>query len=174
MLLKIGAALAAVPLAMVGVVAGTGVVVVDVKEADGPRIVIPVPLILAEAAARLAPAHVTQHAMRGLERAQRYLPVAEEVVAAIAEAPDAELVSVDDGDEHVRISKVGQEFQIRVEGRREKVSVNVPIDLVQDTLSKVHHGRLYPEDFVAMLRQARMTTLVDVVDGDDHVKISVW
>ena len=174
MLLKIGAALAAVPLAMVGVVAGTGVVVVDVREADGTRIVLPVPLLLAETAAHLVPADATRHALKNMERAQRYLPVAEEVVAAIAEAPDAELVSVDDGSEHVRIHKVGNEIQIRVTGRREKVAVNVPIDMVQETLRKVHHGKMYPEDFVGLLRQARMTDLVDVVDGDDHVKISIW
>jgi hypothetical protein len=109
-----------------------------------------------------------------MERAQRYLPVAEEVMAAIAEAPDAELVSVDDGPDHVRISKVGREIQIRVDNRHEQVSVNVPIDMVQETLRKVHHGRMYPEDFVRLLREARMTKLVDVVDGDTHVKISVW
>jgi hypothetical protein len=133
-----------------------------------------VPLLLAETAAHLAPANATRHAMKGMQEAQRYLPLAEEVVAAIAEAPDAELVSVDDGSEHVRISKVGGEIQIRVTGRREKVSVNVPIDMVQETLRKVHHGDMYPEDFVGLLREARMTDLVDVVDGDDHVKISVW
>lgn len=174
MLLKIGAALAAVPLAMVGVVAGTGVVVVDVREADGPHIVIPVPLMVADVAARLAPADSTRHALRQLERVRQYLPVAEEIVVAVAEAPDAELVSVDDGDEHVRISKVGQEIRIRVDGHDENVSVNVPIELVRDALRKADHGRLYPEDFVAMLRHARMTDLVDVRDGDDHVKISVW
>jgi hypothetical protein len=174
MLLKIGAALAAVPLAMVGVVAGTGVVVVDVREADGPHIVIPVPLVLADVAARLAPADSTRHAMRQLERARRYLPVAEEIVAAVAEAPDAELVSVDDGDEHVRIGKVGSELRIRVDGPRENVSVNVPIEALQETLRKARHGRLYPEDFVGLLREARMTDLVEVHDGEDHVKISVW
>ena len=174
MLLKIGAALAAIPLAMAGVVAGTGVVVVDVKEADGTRIVIPVPLLLVETAAHLAPATATQAAMKNMEHARRYLPVAEEVMAAIAEAPDAELVSVDDGSEHVRIHKVGSEIQIRVTGPGEKVSVNVPIDMVQQTLRKVHHGNMYPEDFVGLLRQARMTDLVDVEDGGDHVKISVW
>ena len=63
MLLKIGAALAAVPLAMVGGVAGTGVVGVDVKSNDGTRIVLPVPLLLAETAARFAPAHATRQAM---------------------------------------------------------------------------------------------------------------
>ena len=174
MLLKIGAALAAVPLAMAGVVAGTGVVVVDVRQGDGTRIVVPVPLLLAETAAHLAPANATRQAMKNMEQAKRYLPVAEEVMAAIAEAPDAELVSVDDGSEHVRINKVGNELQIRVTSRREKVSVNVPIDMVQETLRKVHHGDMYPEDFVGLLREARMTNLVDVQDGDDHVKISVW
>jgi hypothetical protein len=174
MLLKIAAGLAAVPVAMVGVVAGTGVVVVDVKEKDGTRIVVPVPLVLAQVAATLAPANATQRAVHGMERAQKFLPLAEEMVAAIAQAPDAELVSVDDGDEHVRISKVGDEIQVRVDGRREHVRVNVPIDLVRGTLSKAHHGRLYPEDVVAMLRNARMTDLVDVQDGDDHVKVSIW
>ena len=174
MLLKIAAGLAAVPLAMVGVVAGTGVVVVDVRQADGPRIVVPVPLLLAQVAATMAPARATEHALRGMERAQRFLPVAEEVVAAIAEAPDAELVSVDDGNEHVRITKVGDQLQVRVEDGREHVAVNVPISMVEQTLRKAHHGRLYPEDVVAMLRDARMTDLVDVQDGADHVKISVW
>ena len=174
MLLKIVAALAALQLAMAGVVAGTGVVVVDVRQSDGTRIVIPVPLLLAQTAAHLAPAHATRQAMKNMEEAQRYLPLAEEVVAAIAEAPDAELVSVDDGDEHVRIHKFGSEIQIRVTGRREKVAVNVPIDMVQETLRKVHHGTMEPEDLVGLLREARMTNLVEVQDGDDHVKISVW
>ena len=158
MLLKIGAALAAVPLAMAGVVAGTGVVVVDVKQSDGTRIVLPVPLLLAETAAHLVPANASRQAMRNLEQAQRYLPVAEEVMAAIAEAPDAELVSVDDGGEQVNIRKAGDEIHIRVTGRRERVSVNVPIDMVRKTLREVHHGNLDPEDFVGLLRQARVPT----------------
>jgi hypothetical protein len=174
MLLKIAAGLAAVPMAMVGVVAGTGVVVVDVREADGTRIVVPVPLMLAQVAATLTPADATERALRGMERARKFMPLAEEMVAAIAEAPDAELVSVDDGDEHVRVSKVGGEIQVRVEGRRENVRVNVPIGMVRDTLRKAHHGRLYPEDVVAMLRSARMTSLVEVRDGQQHVKVSVW
>lgn len=174
MLLKIAAGLAAVPVAMVGVVAGTGVAVVDVKEKDGTHIVVPIPLVLAQVAATMAPPDATHRAMRGMERARKFLPLAEEIVAAVADAPDAELVSVDDGDEHVRISKAGREIQVRVDGRREHVRVNVPIEMVQDTLSKARHGRLYPEDVVAMLRSARMTDLVDVQDGDDHVKVSIW
>lgn len=174
MLLKIGAILAAIPLTMLGVVAGTGVVVVDVTEEGGQRIVVPIPLLLAETAARLAPAHATEHALRQIEKARQYLPVAEEVVAALAEAPDAELVRVEDGDEQVLISKVDDTLQIRVRGRGERVSVNVPLELVHDALAQAHHGRLDPGDLVAALRQARMTDLVEVTDGGEHVKISVW
>lgn len=174
MLLKIGAVVASIPLTMVGVVAGTGVVVVDVKTHDGPRIVVPVPLLLAESVARLAPAHTAQRVLNRMERVRQYLPVAEEVVAALAEAPDAELVRVDDGREHVRVNKVGDVLQIRVEGPGENVSVNVPISLVQDALRQAHHGRLDAGALVASLRRARMTDLVVVDDRDDHVKISVW
>jgi hypothetical protein len=174
MLLKIGAIVASIPLTMVGVVAGTGVVVVDVRPHDGPRIVIPMPLLLAEKVARLAPTHSAQQAFSRIERVREYMPVAEEVVAALAEAPDAELVRVDDGREHVRISKVGDMLHIRVEGPDENVSVNVPIRLVQDALRQAHHGRLDAGDLVASLRHARMTDLVVVDDGEDHVKISVW
>ena len=174
MLLKVGAILAAIPLSMVGVVAGTGVVVVDVRPHDGPRIVVPVPLLLAENVARLAPTHHAQHALRGLDRVHKYMPVAEEVVAALAEAPDAELVRVEDGREHVRISTVGDMLQIRVQSPDEKVAVNVPIRLVQNALRQAHHGRIDAGALVASLRQARMTDLVVVDDRDDRVKISIW
>lgn len=174
LLLKVGVALAAVPLAMAGVVAGTGVVVVDVKQSDGPRIVLPIPLLLAETAARFAPVGRTDRAFRGLERAQRYLPVAEEVLAAIADAPDAELVRVEDGREQVRISKVGSMLEIRVKDGHENVSVNVPLDMVREVLAQAHHGNMNAGDLVATLRQARLTNLVEVVDRDQHVKISVW
>ena len=80
MLLKIGAVLAAIPLSLVAVVAGTGVVVVDVNQAgpDGHHIVVPVPLLLAESAAVFVPEkarHVDLH------QAKPYLPVAEAALA---------------------------------------------------------------------------------------------
>ena len=51
MLLKVGMVLAAVPMSLLALVAGTGVVVVDVQEKgpDGHHFVVPVPLLLAQA-----------------------------------------------------------------------------------------------------------------------------
>jgi len=175
MLLKIGAVLASIPVALGAVVAGTGVMVVDVKDADGTRIVVPVPLLLAETAARFAPTRTAAVAVdRQLARSRRYLPVAEEVLAALAEGPDGELVRVDEGDEHVGVSKVGDVLQVRVESPRENVTVNVPFDLARQALRQARDGRTAPADLVAALRHARLTRLADVRDGGDHVTITIW
>jgi hypothetical protein len=175
MLLKIGAVLASIPIALGAVVAGTGVMIVDVKEADGTRIVVPVPLLLAETAARFAPTQAAEVAVeRQLSRVRRYLPVAEEVLAAVAESPDFELARVDDRDEHVRITKVGDLLQVRVESPRETVNVNVPFDLARQALRQARDGRVSPGDLVAALRRARLTRIADVRDGGDHVTITIW
>lgn len=175
LMLKVGAVVASIPVALGAVVAGTGVMVVDVREADGTHIVVPVPLLLAETAARFAPTQAAEAAVaRELSRARRYLPVAEEVLAAVAESPDFELVRVDDGDEHVRITKAGDVLQVRVESPRETVDVNVPFDLARQALREARDGRLSPGDLVAALRRARLTRIADVRDGGDHVTITIW
>jgi hypothetical protein len=175
MLLKIGAVLASIPMALGAVVAGTGVAVVDVKEADGTRIVVPVPLLLAETAARFAPTQEATAAVnRELARARRYLPLAEEILAVVAESPDFEMVRVDDGDEHVRVSKVGDVLRVRVESPGESVDVNVPFDLARQALRQGRDGRVSPGDLVAALRRARLTRIADVRDGGDHVTITIW
>jgi hypothetical protein len=175
MLLKIGAVLASIPLALGAVVAGTGLMVVDVTDADGTRIVVPVPLLLAETAARFAPTQKAAAAVdRQLARARPYLPVAEDVLAAVAESPDFQLARIDDGDEHVRIDKVGDVLQVRVESRRETVAVNVPFGLARQALRQARDGRVSPADLVAALRRARLSRLADVRDGSEHVTITIW
>jgi hypothetical protein len=175
MLLKIAAVLASIPVALGTVVAATGVMVVDVKDADGTHIVVPVPLLLAETAARFAPTKAAEvNIDRQLTRARRYLPVAEEILAALAEGPDGELVRVDDGDEHVRVTKAGDVLQVRVESPRENVAVNVPLDVARQVLRQARDGHIAPGDVVAALRHARLTRLADVRDGGDHVTISIW
>ncbi|HEY2944950.1 MAG TPA: hypothetical protein VGN09_21130 [Vicinamibacteria bacterium] len=175
MLLKIGAVLASIPVAVGAVVAGTGVMIVDVRDKDGTHIVVPVPLLLAETAARFAPTKAAEvNVNRQLTRARRYLPVAEEVLAALAVGPDGELVRVDDRDEHVRITKAGDVLQVRVESPRETVAVNVPFDLARQALRQARDGRIAPGDVVAALRHARLTRLVEVHDGGEHVTITVW
>ena len=84
MRLRIGRVLASIAAVLALVVAATGVMVVDVKKSDGTRLVVPMPLLLVQAAARFAP---IQSAAAGIERqaarVRQYLPVAEQVLAAV-------------------------------------------------------------------------------------------
>lgn len=132
MLLKIGAVLAAIPLALFALVGATGVLVVDVRESgpDGHHFIVPVPLLLAQAAAGLAP-----HAGREVDLPQlsEYLPMAQAAIEGLSGAPDGELVRVEERDEIVLITKVGSTLQVRVNGRNEEVSVNVPLSMAAES-----------------------------------------
>ena len=105
-----------VPIALMATVASLGVVVVDVREGgpDGHRIVVPVPLVLAQAAVALAPVAAPDKAMRIPEDAAEHMGLAREVVEALAEAPDGEFVRVEERDETVVISKEGRTLKVRV------------------------------------------------------------
>jgi hypothetical protein len=61
---------------------------------------------------------------------------------------------------------------VHVSGPKEKVDVNVPLAAALDVIRP--DGRIDPGAAVRGLRYARFSTLVEVQDGDDHVKISVW
>jgi hypothetical protein len=174
MVMKVFAALAAIPICGMAVVAGTGVLIVDVKEGgpDGHHIVVPVPLLAAQAAARFVPSEASRIPLP--PEMERYLPAAERLVAALADAPDGELVRVDEKQEQVVITKVGRTLQIEVHGPKEDVSVLVPLTMVSEVLGRARDGRLAPADVVAALRQARLTKIADVRDGGDHVQISIW
>jgi len=175
MWLRVAKVLASIAVVLGVVVAATGVMVVDVKKPDGTRLVVPMPLLLVQAAAPLAP---TQAAAAGIERqvarVRRYLPAAEEVLAAVAGSRDSDLARVDKGDEHVRVRKVGDSLHIRVESPRKKVELNVPFELARRALDRARDGPLSPADLVALLRHSRLTQLADVDDGGDHVKITIW
>ena len=177
MLLKIAAAVAAVPLAGAATVAATGVMMVDVRE-SGPRghhIVVPVPLLAAEAAARFVPMRALDRKLeRQLEQARPYLAAAEEMLEAVADGPDALLVEVEHHREHVRISKAGDVLQVRVTGSHEEVSVDVPFAVAREALHQAREGRLSAGDLLSVLRRARFTRLVDVQDRGQHVRISLW
>lgn len=148
-------------------------VVVDVKaDRDAPRIIVPVPLLAAEAALSFVPDRDLRLDM-GPE-AERILPVARELAAELRAMPDAELVRVEDGDETVSIAKRGDRLEIRVrDGSRERVDVNVPIECLEQALRSISSGRLDVRGVVSALHKAD-GNIVEVVDGAEHVRVLVW
>lgn len=180
-MLKMVAALGlGIPALAAGTVAATGVVVVDVRPADGPRIVLPVPLVVAEAAAALVPsseamADIDAEVDEGMAEARQWLPMSAKMVEALAEAPDGELVRVEDGKDLVRIAKEGDLLKVEVDGDGDHVRVNVPLSAVQDLLERAGRGTVTASDAVGVLRAARLTQLVSVDSRDgDSVSIRVF
>jgi hypothetical protein len=165
-----------VPIALLATVASLGVVVVDVREGgpDGTRVVVPVPLAFAQAALAIAPAVLPAEELRIPDHeALEHIGLAREVIEAIAAAPDGELVRVEERDELVLIAKEGRSLRVRVSGKKENVSVNVPLHLALQALPD-EDGRIRTAALAAALGGVRFTDLVEVQDGNDHVRVWVW
>ena len=168
------AAVLAVPLALLATVASLGVVVVDVQEGgpDGHRIMVPVPLVFAQAALAAGPI-VAEEELRSPDEALEHIGIAREILDALAAAPDGVLVHVQEPDEEVIIRKVGDKLVVRVHGNEEEVSVNVPLSLARSALPD-SDGRISTVAMAGSLGGVRFTDLVEVHDGNDHVRIWVW
>lgn len=167
------AAAVGVPVLATSAVVVTGVAVVDVQEGKGgSHIVVPVPLALAQIAAAFVPEHKTRLHLG--PDAARYLPVAREVLAALADAPDGELVQVEEPRHRVSIVKEGRTLRVHVEDGDERVDVNVPIGAAQSLLPG-RDGRLSASSAAFALQYARFSKLVEVVGRDgERVKITVY
>lgn len=169
------AAILGVPIALLATVASLGVVVVDVREGgpDGHRVVVPVPLVFAQAALAVAPAVAPADRLRIPDDALEHVGLAREVLEALAAAPDGELVRVEERDELVVITKEGRSLRVHVSGKKENVSVNVPLHLALQALPD-QQGRIRTAALAGALGAVRFTDLVDVRDGNDHVRVYVW
>src|SRR6266699_1136547 len=121
-------AVLSVPVAFLAAVASLGLEVVDVREGgpDGHHIVVPVPLALAQTALAFAP---EERLRVKLDRVAQHLPLAREVLQALAAGPDGELVRVEEPGEQVVVTKVGDTLRVRVHDRNDDVTANVPLPL---------------------------------------------
>ena len=169
------AILLGVPIAMLATVASLGVVVVDVREGgpDGNHIVVPVPLVFAQAALAIAPMAAPVDKLRLPHEAAEHMGLAREVLEALAAAPDGEFVRVEERDQQVVITKEGRTLKVHVTGKRENVTVNVPLHLALQALPGPD-GRIRTAALAGALSSVRFTDLVDVRDGNDHVRVWVW
>lgn len=175
------AALTMLPMLLVGgVVMNASVLVVSVHEAGGTSITIPVPLALAQVAMAFAPDDVKYVDIEQADdEVARYWPYLERIVAELGDIPDAVLVEVEDGNDHVIVAKEGDLLRISVDegkGSGETVRVNVPLAMVSAMLEAYDEetGRLRTSRLVGALRAAPSGELVHVLDGRDEVSIRMW
>lgn len=172
MMMKLAAGILALPVAAIGAVAATGVVVVDVREAQGRRIVVPVPLLAVRAAAAFVP---EKQAQLELGEAGQHVGAARHVLEALAQAPDCELVRVEEQGQEVVVRKRGDMLEVRVkQDGGDDVAVNLPLAMALHVLPDAH-GKFSASAAVQALAWARNTDLVDVKSANgDHVRVAVW
>ena len=121
---------AAIPLLLLGMIASSTFVVVDVNPADGPHLVIPVPLSLAQTALSFAP---TEARRIEVPEFSEYSELVNELVHEIRAIPDSILVEVEDGKDHVLIEKIGDELSVSVRGDDDElVDVHIPLDMLEE------------------------------------------
>jgi len=161
--------LASIPVVLAAMLLSSSCVVVDVKQADGPRIIVPVPLFVARAALAFAPPEAKHVSIPELAE---YRDVAEQILSELLDAPDGILVEVRDDGEHMLIEKVGDRLEI--DGDDEEVSVTVPITLVLDILDSYDGEELSSASVLAALSSVSRTELVHVKTKDEEVRVWIW
>lgn len=167
-MLKMGA-LACLSVALLGgAVASSGLLVVDVREADGSRLVLPVPLVLARAATHFVP---DEHTRIPCPELEEHLAAAKELTKELLEIGDAELVRVEDGNETIVISKVGEHLKVEVQGDGEEVLVSLPLVAVAEILESYDGEGFVAREVISALGDAPRSDLVHVRDGEEEIKI---
>jgi hypothetical protein len=173
LMMKLGAAALAVPFAAATMVAGTalksGVLMVDVRE-SGHHFVVPVPLGLAHMALGFVPQDKIQlHTEIAPENAQ----LARKLVAALADAPDGELVRVEQDDQQVVIAKKGGVLRLDVKQADQDVHLELPLSAALLLMPK--DGRnIEPAALSAALDTLRFTDLLEVRTAKEQVKVWVF
>jgi hypothetical protein len=174
MLTKV-AALALLPVALVGgVVANSSIMIVEVDTED-VRIMVPVPLSLAQMAMVFAPSEAKYVE---IPEGAKYFPYLGRMVEELRNVPDGVmLVEVQDGGDHVQIFKEEDVLRIQVNDRTEThVNVRVPLATIAAMVDAydTETETLRTSRVVGALRAAPSGDLVHVIDGDDEVHIRMW
>ena len=119
-------------------VTGTVTVEVDEKSADGTHLYIPVPALAFDLALLAAPWIIPDDALAEVRREiGPYRQGLQEMAEGLESMPSGVLVEVHSDGEHVRITKQGRNFHIRVQSEDSDVSIAVPARLLSSSLKVI-------------------------------------
>ncbi len=171
MLKLIAVATISVPLLFAGALVSSSWVVVDVRPADGSRIILPAPLFVARAALAFAP---REAASVEVPEMVEYSDLAVRVLVALAEAPDGVLVEIDDADEHVLVAKQGDGLIVEVESDDEEVFISLPMSVAVEVLEGFDGERLELRQVLSAISKVSRTDLLHVRTQEEEVKVWIW
>ena len=119
------------------VYASGGVVMVKIDDRnEGFHLTLPVPAVIVSAAVATADQIVPEHERIHLQaQIGDWGPYVEGVLKALDDTPDAVLVEVIEGNEHIVVRKNGKNLEVDVDGSDITVHVSVPTKLIRRTVS---------------------------------------
>ncbi len=167
------AGLAAVPVALGLLLYATGLAIVDVREGGphGTRLIVPVPLALANAGLLFVD---REHQRIDCPEFAPYQPAAARLAGELRHAPDARFVEVESPNEHVTIDKAGDVLVVQVHDGDDDVRVKVPIAGLEKLIESYDGKSFRAADALAAIRKGPAGEVVNVHDGDDHVRVWIW
>jgi hypothetical protein len=156
---------------LIGYVVQAGFAVVHVKTPDA-RVWVPVPLAFGHLAGYLLDIPLKTDGK--FQEVWQYRDAAAEILRQLPGLPDADLVQVDSGQEHVRIFKRGDALFVQVDTPREKVNVRLPMQTVEQLADALEKPNANLGDLVACLDSKSSGDVVYVKTDSEEVRISVW
>jgi hypothetical protein len=106
-----------------------GVMRVDEDHSDGRHVHVWIPAAIVPMAMRVVP---SRHLKRAVARAGPWLPTLRALSKELKKYPDAELVEVEDANQHVRIRTRNGRLLIDVNAPDETVHVACPLAMIED------------------------------------------
>ena len=167
---KLLIAFLAIPAIFLAVVVSADYAVIDIRDGDGMRVIIPVPLSLARIALNFAPAEARYVEVPEIGQ---YLTYAERIVEELRRIPDGVLVEVEERHTHVLIEKVGENLEVHVEDGSDIVDVTVPLSAVLEVLDVYDGIGFDTRDILRSVRHLR-GDVVHVRSDDGEVRVWVW
>jgi hypothetical protein len=113
-----------------------GVIRVDVDNSRGDckHVHVWVPATVVPVALHVVP---EQKLRQAAEQARPYLPLLREVAKELGKYPNAELVDVQQGGEHVHVSVHGGRIFVDAVSEEENVHVRVPVEIISDVADRL-------------------------------------
>ena len=168
------AVLAMIPFAMtMGMFLTTDTMFVDVKEGgeDGIHLFVPVPMFLASAAMRFVPEEETT---LECEELWRYRHAISRVVDELRDAPDGELVRVEERNTLVTITKDGNNLLVHVLEDDTEVKAKLPLNAAHRFLARLEGPTFSVKDLLGATNNTMFGEVVHVTEGDTEVRVWVF
>jgi hypothetical protein len=146
---------------------------VDIREGgtDGTRLIIPVPLALANTALFFVD---QKHKRIECPEFAQHRDAAMRLARELQRAPDARFVEVESSGERVTVDKSGDLLVVEVHDGDEEVLVRVPIAALEDLIESYDGRSFQASEVLGAIRRAPSGEVVRVHDGEDHVRVWIW